>query len=74
MAKQRIVANLSVNDNLYQEIEDYMEFCRSYGYKFNEADVRNMRSYAYQQFSKFASGKTAKNMWEVDAERLGCNI
>jgi hypothetical protein len=41
-----------------------------YGYKFNEADLYNFRSYAFQQFNKHSQGKPAKNMWDEDLRRL----
>jgi hypothetical protein len=75
VGKQKISSiALSVDSQLFDDLENYLDFCREYGYKFNEADLNNMRSYSFQQYSKFSSGKPAKNMWEVDAERFGCNI
>ena len=56
---------------IFEDLEKFHEFVSEYGYRFNEADLYNFKSYAWQQYSKFTSGKTAKNMWEEDARRLG---
>lgn len=45
------------------DLEKYLGFCRDYGYRYNEADLGNWKSYAYQQYNKFLEGKPAKDMW-----------
>ncbi len=52
----------------------YREFCADYGYKFDEATLGDMRSYAYQQFSKYSAGKNFKDQWADDARKLGLLI
>jgi hypothetical protein len=54
---------------VFDELENYLEFCRGYGYRYNEADLYNWKSYAYQQFNKYSQGKFAKDMWIQDAGR-----
>jgi len=54
---------------IFDDLESYLNFCRDFGYKFNEGDLYNFKSYAYQQYSKFSQGKRAKNMWEIDSSR-----
>jgi hypothetical protein len=54
-----------------EELSKFLEFCREYGYRFNEGDLYNFKSYAWQQYNKFVQGKNAKNMWVEDARRLG---
>lgn len=54
---------------IHNDLEAFLEFCRDYGYRYNEADLYNWKSYAYQQFAKFQSGKPAKNMWDQDMPR-----
>jgi len=66
MAKPTIKPNNKVQQ-IFDDLEQYLEFCRSYGYKFNEGDLYNWKSYAYQQFNKFLQGKPAKDMWTQDA-------
>jgi hypothetical protein len=54
----------------WEDLTKFLEFCRDYGYRFNEGDLYNFRAYAWQQYNKFASGKNAKNMWDEDTRRF----
>ena len=54
---------------IYNDLDNYRDFCRDYGYRFNEADLYNNKKYPYQQFRKFEAGKNAKDMWSIDANR-----
>lgn len=67
MAKIKIEPNPQAT-KILEDLEKYLEFCVDYGYKYDEADLYNNKSHAYRQFNKFVQGKTAKNMWEVDAK------
>jgi hypothetical protein len=69
MAKQKFVSNPKV-EAIFDELEHYLEFCQDYGYKYNEADLNNWKSYAFQQYTKYTQGKNAKNMWWEDARRF----
>jgi hypothetical protein len=69
MAKPQLRSNPQVNQ-LFEAIEKYKEFCVNYGYKFDESHVHDMKSYPYQQFTKFLSGKNFKDQWADDARRL----
>ena len=69
MSKPAIKPNPKVSQIL-EDLEKFRDFVVEYGYRFNEADLYNFKSYAWQQYSKFASGKTAKNMWDEDLRRL----
>lgn len=55
---------------LYDDLEKYQEFCQTHGYRFNEADLYNFKSYAWQQYNKYCQGKYAKNMWSEDLRRF----
>ena len=63
MGKQTQPTNPRLTE-LFDDLEKYLDFCRDYGYRYNEADLGNWKSYAYQQFNKFLQGKPAKNMWD----------
>ena len=39
-------------EQTWEDLDNYREFCVDYGYKFNESDLYNFRSYAFQQFNK----------------------
>lgn len=69
MAKLQIQSNPRVNQ-IFDDLEKYLAFCQEYGYKFDEANLYNMRSYPYQQYSKFLSRKNFKDQWMEDARRL----
>jgi hypothetical protein len=70
MSKPVIKQNARVQQIL-EDLDNFREFVVDYGYRFNEADLYNFKSYAWQQYSKYTSGKTAKDMWSEDARRLG---
>jgi len=69
MGKITVRSNPVVNQ-IFDELEQLQEFCQEYGYRYNEADLRNFKSYAWQQFTKYSQGKNAKNMWWEDARRF----
>jgi hypothetical protein len=56
---------------VFDDLENFYDFCRSHGYRFNESDLYNWKSYAFQQFNKHLQGKSVKDMWTEDARRLG---
>lgn len=56
-------------EQVLNDLQRYLNFCRNYGYRYNEADLYNNKKYPYQQFRKFEAGKNAKNMWDIDINR-----
>ncbi len=52
------------------DLGNFLEFCREYGYRYNEGDLYNFKAYAWQQYNKFIQGKNAKNMWVEDSRRF----
>ena len=69
MAKPTFKPNHRVAE-IFEDLESYQQFCQDFGYRQNEADVYNFKSYAWQQYSKHAQGKNAKNMWSEDGRRF----
>lgn len=69
MAKPTFKPNHRVTE-IFEDLEAYQEFCQDFGYRYNEADLYNFKSYAWQQYSKHAQGKNAKNMWSEDGRRF----
>ena len=69
MAKITYKSNPRVIE-IQEDLEKLLEFCQDYGYRYNEADLYNFKSYAWQQFNKYSQGKNAKNMWDEDTRRL----
>ena len=68
MAKPTIQPNPRARATL-DDLAQFLAFCRDYGYRFDERDLYNWKSYAYQQFNKFLQGKNAKDMWAIDGSR-----
>jgi len=68
MAKVHIKPNPRVN-LIFNDLEKFLEFCQDFGYKYNESDLYNWKSYAWQQFNKLTSGKPVKDMWYQDMRR-----
>jgi hypothetical protein len=69
MAKLTFKPNPRMTE-IFNDLEQFLEFCQEYGYRYNEGDLYNFRSYAWQQYSKYSQGKNAKNMWWEDARRF----
>lgn len=67
MSKNGNKSNNVVNQ-IFDDLEGYRNFCRLYGYKFDEADLYKDRVFAYRQYAKFMQGKPFKDMWEFDAK------
>jgi hypothetical protein len=67
MAKQTFQTNPRVQQ-IFEDLEKYLEFTQEYGYKFDESDLYDNKSYVYRQFNKYNTGKAVKNMWETDGK------
>ena len=70
MAKVKNQLNPAVS-KIFDDLENFLNFCKDYGYRFNESDLYNFKSYPWQQYNKFINGKNAKDMWAEDSRRLG---
>jgi len=62
MAKPHIQPNHKVRQ-IFDDLENYLAFCQDFGYKFDEATLYDMRSFAYRQHQKDLAGKPAKDNW-----------
>jgi hypothetical protein len=49
---------------IFEDLEKYLSFCQTYGYKYDEGNLYDMRNYVYRQFQKFITGKPVKDNWE----------
>ena len=63
MAKIQTQSNPRVQQ-IFEDLEKYLEFCQDFGYKFDESTLYDMRSFAYRQHQKQLAGKSAKDNWE----------
>jgi len=73
MAKPTLQSNPKVRQ-IQNDLELYIEFCVEYGYKYDESTLGDMRSYVFQQFSKYMAGKNFKDQWAEDARKFGILI
>lgn len=69
MSRPAVKSNPKVQA-IFDDLDAFRDFCRDFGYRYNEADLYNWKSYAFQQFNKFMSGKPAKDMWFQDGRRV----
>lgn len=67
MAKIAHQPNPQLN-KIFDDLEKYLEFCREFGYKYDEVDLNNNKSYVFRQFTKYITGRPVKNNWETDAK------
>ena len=69
MSRNEKRSNNQVNQ-IFDDLDGYRNFCRSYGYKFDESELYSNRSFTYRQYTKFLSGKPFKDMWEQDSKNV----
>lgn len=55
-------------EHIFNDLEHYLNFCRSYGYRYDESELYNNRSFVFRQFTKYQQGKSFKDMWEQDSK------
>lgn len=67
MAKVAFKSNPRVHQ-IFDDLEGYLDFCKSHGYIFDEKDLYSNKSYVYRQFTKFLNGKQARNNWDLDGK------
>lgn len=73
MAKVAIQSNPKVNQ-IFDDLEKFLQFCVEYGYRYDEAYLYDMRNYAYQQYTKFVGHKNFKDGWGEDARKLAASV
>ena len=66
MAKNTTTNTSAQVKQIFEDLDNYRNFCRDHGYRFNEADLYNTKNYIFRQFQKFVAGKPVKNQWEID--------
>jgi len=66
MAKVTFKVNNFYNQ-IFTDLEKYLEFCKDHGYYFDERDLYKERSNAWRQYTKYVTGKPVKNNWDQDA-------
>jgi hypothetical protein len=59
---------------VFDDLDDYLRFCTTFGHPYNEADLYNDKSEIYQQYRMLKDGKRISNNWMRDAKIHGMNI
>lgn len=67
MAKYQVQSNPRVKQ-IFEDLEKYLAFCQNLGYKFNESELYDNKSYVFRQFTKYLQGKPVRDNWELDAK------
>jgi len=67
MAKPEIKPNPRVQQ-IFEDLEKYLDFCKTFGYPFDEAELYSNKSFVHRQFAKYLSGKAVKDNWQLDAK------
>lgn len=65
MAKYEIKENPRLNQ-VFDDLDKFLNFCKDYGYSYDERDLYNNKSYTYRQFTKYLAGKQIKDNWSAD--------
>jgi hypothetical protein len=60
-----MIKNKQIN-RVFDDLDSYRDFCREYGFVFNEADLYKRNS-PYAQYERLRRGDTVRNNWEMDA-------
>lgn len=67
MAKPNIQPNPRVNQ-IFEDLEKYLQFCVEFGYRYNESELYDNKSYVFRQFTKYLQGKPVRDNWELDGK------
>lgn len=68
MAKPSI-KNSNNNNKIFDDLDKLLEFCKEYGYIYNENDIISQRNNTARQFQKYLNGKPVRNNWEHDGKQ-----
>lgn len=68
MAKPEFKSNPRVRQ-IFEDLEKFLNFCKDYGYVFDEKELYSNKSYTYRQFNKFLTGKPVKDNWSIDTKQ-----
>lgn len=48
--------------SIFDDLDEYKQFCVDYGYAFNEADLYSEK-YSWNEFAKSRKGRAPKDQW-----------
>jgi len=59
---------------VFDDLDDYLRFCKVFGHPYDEAALYNKDDPNYATYVAFKSGTRISNNWMRDAKRNGRNI
>jgi len=59
---------------VFDDLDDFLRFCKTFGHPYNEADLYNSNSEVYTQYRMLKEGKRISNNWMRDAKINGYRI
>jgi hypothetical protein len=57
-------------NKVFDDLDAYRDFCRDFGYIFNEKDLYK-RNTPYGQYERFKRGDRVVNNWDEDSRMAG---
>ena len=70
----RIKYNRDAYRKVFDDLDDYLRFCKVFGHAYDPAALYNTEDPNYATYSAFKSGTRISNNWMRDAKRNGRNI
>lgn len=64
--KLNMIKNRNVN-RVFNDLDDFREFCVNYGYVFDEKELYKRNSNAYVQYERHRRGDAFTDQWADDA-------
>lgn len=55
---------------VFDDLEEFLAFCKKYGFVYREQDLYNHKSYVYSNFLRAQSGKWVRNQWIEDLKKM----
>lgn len=74
MAKQKLAGTFSTNNQVFEDLEKYRDFCVQYGYKYDESTLYDQRVNTFRQYNKYMSGKNFRDCWEEDSKAFEAQV
>ena len=57
-------------DAIFDQLDQYREFCVNYGYSYNPAHLNKENNGTFKEFVKLQRGREPRNRWTEDAKKF----
>lgn len=68
MAQKKYLRMKPEVTKIFDDLDEYRQFCVDFGHRYNEADLGNERS-PYGDYQRFKKGKMVRDNWVVAAKQ-----